>query len=286
MIDTLSTMWLPLITCLALTLILGYPGLHVIKREVIFIDIAVAQIAALGAISAHMFLHVHADSPTAAACAFGSTLAAALFFATVKHKVITLPIEATIGITYALSAAAALFIIGKHTGHTHIQQMLTGSLLWVTARDVKWSMIVFAVAGAGFMIFHRRFRSISDNYQNQKIEGINLIAWDFLFYALCGIVITAAVRLAGVIVVFSFLIIPALISAIIASKWKTRLIITWGTGAIGSVTGLIFCQTFDFSAGVSVGLFLGILLITGSLIKYALTKPGKKQTSPPLNPQP
>ena len=266
MINILSTLWLPLTVCLALTLVLGYPGLHVIKREVIFIDIAVAQIAALGAISSHIFLHVHADSPAAAACAFGSTLIAALFFATVKHKVTTLPIEATIGITYAVSAAAALFIIGKHTGHTHIQQMLTGSLLWVTPHDVKWSLIVFAAAGTGFMIFHRRFCRISDNYQNHKTGTANLIVWDFIFYALCGTVITAAVRLTGVIVVFSFLIIPALISAIFADKWRPRLIITWSAGAIGSVLGLTFCRIFDFSAGVSVGLFLGIILIAAALI--------------------
>jgi zinc/manganese transport system permease protein len=267
MIELLTVMGLPLLTCLALTLVLGYPGLHVIKREVIFIDIAVAQIAALGAISAHMFLHIHADSAPAALCAFGATLAAALFFATVRHKITTLPIEAAIGITYAVAAAGALFIIGKHTGHSHIQQMLTGSLLWVKPHDVAWTMSVFTAAGIAFAVFHRQFRRISDDVNKAEADGMNLILWDFLFYALCGIVITAAVRLAGVIVVFSFLIIPAAISALFAEKWKLRLIITWAAGTTGSFAGLMFCHLFDFSAGVSVGLFLVILLIILGIIK-------------------
>ena len=272
MIELLTVMGLPLLTCPALTLILGYPGLHVIKREVIFIDIAVAQIAALGAISAHMFLGLHADSAGAAMCAFGATLIAALFFATVRHKITTLPIEATIGITYAAAAAGTLFIIGNHTGHSHIQQMLTGSLLWVKPRDVAWTIAVFTVAGIAFAVFHPQFKQISDDVKKAESSRLNLILWDFIFYALCGIVITAAVRLAGVIVVFSFLIIPAAISALFAETWKARLIITWTAGTAGSIMGLIFCHLFDFSAGVSVGLFLVILLVALSIIKQIRCK--------------
>lgn len=127
---------LPLLACLLLTVILSYLGLHVLKREVIFIDIAVAQIAALGAIAAHMMFHVHGDSPQALACAVGATLLAAAFFAVARHRVSRLPIEATIGITYAIVAAGTLFLIGKSTcGHTHVQEMLAGSLLWVEWKD-------------------------------------------------------------------------------------------------------------------------------------------------------
>ena len=269
MMGLISTLGLPLLACLLMITVLGYLGLHVLKREVIFIDIAVAQIAALGAIAAHMSFHVHADSPLASFCAFGATLIAALFFAVVRRKISTLPIEATIGITYAIVAAGTLFMIGKSTGgHTHIQQMLTGSLLWVNARDIGWATLAFAFAGVCFRLFRRPIQQISDNYEKAADEGLKVVVWDFLFYALCGIVITVAVRLAGVVVVFCFLIIPATISALFSEKWGVRLLITWLAGTAGSVLGLLFCHHLDFSAGVSVALFLGVLLVFLSIAKY------------------
>ncbi len=266
MTGLISTLGLPLLACLLMTGILGYLGLHVLKREVIFIDIAVAQVSALGAIAAHMFFHVHADSPLSSVCAFGTTLIIALFFAVVKRRISTLPIEAIIGITYAIAAAGALFIIGKSAcGHTHIQQMLTGSLLWVNARDIGWAALAFAFAGICLRLFRGPLQKISDDYDIAAQSGLNVIGWDFLFYALCGIVITAAVRLAGVVVVFCFLIIPATISAQFSAKWSARLIIAWSSGLIASIFGLLFCQYGDFSAGVSVALLLGLILVVTSL---------------------
>ena len=268
MVTLISTLGLPLLACLLMIAVLGYLGLHVLKREVIFIDIAVAQIAALGAIAAHMAFHVHADSLLASVCAFGATLIAALFFAVVRRKISTLPIEATIGITYAIVAAGALFLIGKSTGgHTHIQQMLIGSLLWVGARDIGWAALAFAFAGLCCRLFRRPFQRISDNYENAARAGLKVVGWDFIFDALCGIVITVAVRLAGVVVVFCFLIIPATVSALFSEKWGVRLLITWLIGAVGSFAGLLFCHLLDFSAGVSVALFLGIILIVSGMWK-------------------
>lgn len=262
MTGLMSTLGYPLLACLLMTAILGYLGLHVLKREVIFIDIAVAQVSALGAISAHMFLGVHADSPLSAVYAVGATLIAALFFAVVRRKITTLPIEATIGITYAIVAAGALFMIGKSTcGHTHIQQMLTGSLLWVNAHDIGWAAATFAFVSICLRIFRNPLQKISDNYDAAAQSGLKVIVWDFLFYSLCGIVITVAVRLAGVVVVFCFLIIPATISALFSSKWPVRLVVAWFAGLIASVSGLLFCRYADFSAGVSVALFLGLLLV-------------------------
>jgi len=269
MMDLITTLGLPLLACLLMTAVLGYLGLHVLKREVIFIDIAVAQVSAFGAIAAHMAFHVHADSPRASACAFGATLIIALFFAIVRRKISTLPIEATIGVTYAIVAAGTLFMIGKSTGgHAHIQQMLTGSLLWVNARDIGWAALAFTFVGICFRLFRRPFQRISDGYDQAASEGLNVIAWDFLFYALCGIVITVAVRLAGVVVVFCFLIIPATASALFSERWARRLIITWVVGIVGSISGLAFCQHWDFSAGVSVALFLGLLLMLLSITTW------------------
>ena len=277
--NLLSMLGLPFLACLMMAGILGYLGLHVIKREVIFIDIAVAQVAALGAIAAHMVFHVHGDSPQALACAVGATLAAALFFAVARHRVSRLPIEATIGITYAIVAAGALFLIGKSTcGHTHVQEMLAGSLLWVEWRDLGRAAVVFAIAGTGFVLFRRPFQEISDNYEEAASKGRNVVMWDFLFYALCGLVITFAVRLAGVVVVFCFLIIPATASALFATKWHIRLLVAWAAGTIASVTGLLFCHWLDFSAGVSVSLFLGMSLLVSAMYNKLARLGGRSES--------
>jgi len=268
--SVLAMLGLPLLACVMMVGILGYLGLHVLKREVIFIDIAVAQVAALGATVAHIFLHVHGDSPLALGCAIGATLLTALFFAVVRRRVSRLPIEATIGITYAIVAAGTLFAIGKSAcGHSHVQEMLNGSLLWVGWSDLLWSALVFAGTGACFLACRAPFQRISDDYENAVREGGRVMGWDFLFYALCGIVITFAVRLAGVIVVFCFLIIPATLSALLAAKWHVRLLIAWAAGTIASIAGLLFCHWLDFSAGISVSLFLGISLLSVSICRGA-----------------
>ena len=266
-----SMLGLPFLACILLSLVLGYLGLHVLKREVIFIDIAVAQIAALGALAGHLFLGVPGDSVRALSCGIGATFVAAIFFAVARRRAAQLPIEAIIGITYAISAGGALFMIGKGTGgHTHVQDMLSGALLWVKGPELLGTGVAFAVVGACFGLFRKPFQRISDAYAEAVAAGIPVVWWDFLFYALCGIVITLAVRLAGVVVVFCFLIIPATVSAMFSTRWGIRMMITWLVGVIGAGSGLLFAQGLDFSAGVCVALFLGIVLAvcaTGTLLR-------------------
>jgi len=263
--NVITMLGLPFLACMLLTGMLGYLGLHVLKREVIFIDIAVAQVAALGGIAAHMLFHVHGDSPQALACAVGATLVVALGFAIARRRVSRLPIEATIGITYAIAAGGALLLVGKSScGHSHVQDMLTGSLLWVQWKDLAVAAIVLAGAGGGLILCRRPFQEISDDYQDAIRKGRRVAVWDFLFYALCGIVITFAVRLAGVVVVFCFLIIPATASALLARTWVRRLLLAWGTGLVGSIAGLFLCSGFDFSAGVSVSACLGGTLLAAA----------------------
>jgi zinc/manganese transport system permease protein len=241
---------------------LSYLGLHVLKREIIFIDIAMAQFAALGAVSAHILFSFHSDSPAAFLASLAATLVASLFFAATRRRLAHLHIEAVIGIAYAVAAAATLLIIGTGTGgHTHIQQMLSGSILWTTWRDLGACAAAFAFVGLSFYVFRRPFQQISQDYRLAARSGRHVVAWDFAFYALCGLVITVAVRVAGVVVVFTFLIIPATASALYATRWTTRLLLAWFCGGVASVLGLAFGYRLDFSAGISVSLFLGVLLV-------------------------
>jgi zinc/manganese transport system permease protein len=251
----------PFAACFIMSLFFGYLGLHVLKREVIFIDIALAQFAAVGAIIAHMILGFSEESPIVLLMAWSATLVAAALYSISRRLADAIPLEAVIGISYAAAAAGALFLIGTGTGgHTHIQEMLTGNLLWVAWEDVRRSSLVFVLAGSIFALFHRPLQRISDHYDHGGKNGWGMAGWDFLFYALCGAVITVAVQMAGVLVVFCFLIIPSTISALVSQKWIPRILIAIGSGIAASILGLAFAYHWDFSAGPSVSLMLGILL--------------------------
>jgi len=267
MAQLIQTFGQPFLVCLTMVVILGYMGIHVLKREIIFIDIALAQIAAVGAIIAHVVFEAHGDSPFGYVLAFGCTMAASLFYSLVRRKVKQIPLEAIIGVSYAIAAAAALFLVGVAPGgHIHVQHMLAGSILWATGKDLLLCIVVFSIAGFCFYLFRQPFKEISDNYENAFEKGIKVVWWDFLFYALFGIVITLAVRIGGVAVIFAFLIIPATISAFFSSDWGRRLIISWLFGIGATAAGFLFADHFDFSIGAAISFFLGVILVlTGFL---------------------
>jgi zinc/manganese transport system permease protein len=260
--DVVQVLGLPLLTCLAIAAILGYLGMHVVMREIIFVDIAMAQIASVGAIAAHVAFGAHGDSVVSYVSAFGSTLLAAGFYSFVRRKLNQIPLEAVIGVSYAVATAATLFMLGVAPGgHVHVQQMLAGSILWTTRSDLQLCVLGFSLVGFCFLLVRKQIRMISEDYEGSLKAGMNVLWWDFLFYALMGIVITLAVRIAGVVVVFGFLIIPATLSALLASGWAVRWSLAWGSGAAASILGLSFSYHFDFSVGPSVTMFLGLGLV-------------------------
>lgn len=264
----IAMLGLPFLASTILAAILGYLGVHVLKREVIFIDIAVAQIAALGAIGSHLLLHIHGDSPLALLSGIGATVIAALFFAVMHRKVSHLPIEALIGITYALAAAGALFAVGKSTeGHTHILKMLSGTLLWVSPRDLFWPAIICGATGSVLFLLRRPLQQRSEQHGTDNETRQRTLLWDFLFYSLCGIVITVAVKLAGVVVVFSFLIIPSTVSALFSNHWNMRFLLAWLTGTFAALAGLLFGYFLDFSIGASIALFLVMILVCAGTVQ-------------------
>ena len=252
----------PILVCLTMLGILGYLGLHVLKREVIFIDISLAQISAVGAIMAHIVFHVHDDSLQSYISAFILVLITALFYSFARRKIHQISLETVIGVSYVIAAAAALFIVGVAPGgHVHIQNMLSGSLLWTTWKDILLCFIIFSGVGICFYIFRDPFKRISENYNDAYKKGMKVVLWDFLFYALLGIVITVSVRIGGIVVIFAFLIIPATISALFSNSLKKRLGSALGVGIGAVIMGFLFAQQLDFSVGPSVSLFLGLELI-------------------------
>jgi len=258
---------LPLLASALMLAMLGYLGIYVLKREVIFIDIAMAQTVVVGMVVGHLAFGVHLDSWAGYGCGVAIACAAAAFYALGRRRVRQVPLEAIIGISYALAAAAALFLVGLAPGgHIHVQGMLAGSILWVTWEDIAASGVIFAVAGAGFWGFRRPFDRVLRGYAEGGEAGPGLVAWDVLWYALAGIVIAWATRIAGILLIFAFLIVPAVTSALFARRDGRRFLIGWGFGLVATVVGVLFADRLDFSVGPSISLFLvaGLALAAGS----------------------
>lgn len=267
MLEVLSFLFPPFVACILMIGILGYLGIHVLKREVIFIDIAMAQVAALGSLIAVILFQAEEHGILAYGFAFGTTVLASLFYAQIGKKVKEIPHEAIIGVSYAIAAAAALFVLGLSTGaDVHMEHMLTGSILWASWQDILICAIVFSLVGAFHYRFRHCFMCLADKMEKTDHHEKSAL-WDFLFYVSMGLIITLVVHIAGVLVIFSFLIIPATISALFSNSWKFRLLIAWGSGILASLLGLAFSYTLDFSCGPSVVSFLVLILLISVIIK-------------------
>jgi zinc/manganese transport system permease protein len=273
---------LPFLACALMSTILGYLGTHVLKREVIFIDIALAQIAAVGSIAAHLAFEVHGDSPLAYMCSLSCVLFAAAFYAVIRNRILQISLEAIIGISYALSAAAALFLVGiAPGGHVHIHHILSGSLLWTGWRQIVVGTTVFSAVGLCFYLIRKPVTNISNTYQSGSSRGTRVVFWDFVFYLLLGIVITLCVQIGGVVVVFAYLIIPATVSAAASPRLGPQLAIAWTVAITASLLGLLFAYYLDFSVGPAIALLLGCELIgVGSINKLRQTGTGNERTAP------
>ncbi|MFH1725356.1 MAG: metal ABC transporter permease [Elusimicrobiota bacterium] len=265
----LQFMLLPLCACLLMIMILAYLGMHVLEREIIFIDIALAQIAVVGAIVAMVAFHAEHHTLLANLCAFGATLLAAAFYALAQKGVRGLSIETIIGISYAVAAAAALLFVGLSAeGHAHVHHMLSGSLLWISWKELLYCCAAALPAGGVFLAFRGRFWELSRGHAKSGAKAREgALGWNLLFYALLGVVITAFVRIAGVLVVFSFLIMPATFAAMFSESLGRRWAVACLCGAAASVAGLLFSYYLDFSVGPSVVSFLGAALVAGAAVK-------------------
>jgi zinc/manganese transport system permease protein len=260
MSQLLEMLGLPFLACLMMGGILAYAGLHVLKREIIFIDITLAQVAAVGSILAHLAFGAHAETLLSYAVSLACVLVLAALYALLHKRAIQLPVEAVIGVSFAIAAAGGVFLISLAPTEIHADEMLAGSLLWIEPADAFFMLIVFAVTGLCFYLLRKPLLRVSEGYREGLTRGTYVSWWDFVFYALIGIVITTAVRIAGVLVVFGFLIMPATISAVFSSRWGTRLLIAWAVGGAASAAGLVGAYYLDFSVGPVIALCMGILL--------------------------
>jgi len=254
--------------CLVLVGIHSYLGLHVLRRKVIFVDLALAQIAALGTTVGFLF-GIMPGTTGAYWFSLAFTIIGAAVFSISRFRNEKIPQEAIIGLTYAIAAALAILVIDKAPqGAEHIKEILTGSILWVKWETIGKAALVYAVVGGFHFVYRKQFLLISENPDQAYEQGMNVRLWDFLFYLSFGIVITHSVGTAGVLLVFVFLVVPAVASILLTDVLWKQLLIGWGLGVVVSMVGLGFSYHADLPSGPTVVASYGFVLVLIALFRY------------------
>ena len=253
-------LWQPLLACLVLTGIHVYLGLHVLARGIIFVDLALAQVAALGIAIALLVGHpIQSEGAYWYALAF--TLAGSFLFAVSRTHRAPIPQEAIIGIVYAVSAAVAVLVMDRAPqGSEHIKQLLVGSILTVTLREIAALALLYGIVGVLHWAMRRAMLEISFDPERALTKGRWVRWWDFLFYASFGIVVTSSVQISGVLLVFSYLIVPAAIAALLTQSVAKRLALGWTVGFTVSILGLVASAAWDLPTGATVVATFGLFM--------------------------
>ena len=269
----LDLMLAPIAAGLVILTIHSYLGLHVIARGVIFVDLAFAQIAALGT-TVGLLVGVEHGTPMSIGFSLGFTLLGALLFSFSRLEETVVPQEAVIGITYVVASAAVILIAGfTSEGAEHVAETMTGTLIWVTWPQIGRMALVYAVLGVFYFVFRRRFEALS--MHDESIQRARL--WDFLFYVAFGIVITFSVAIAGVLMVFSALVIPAVVAFLFTSRFIPALLLAWAVGTIALVAGVLASFTLDVATGPLLVCIFGLMLVIALLVRWGTgIRPGSK----------
>jgi zinc/manganese transport system permease protein len=260
----------PFVASLILTGIHAYLGVHVVERGVIFVDLSLAQIAALGATIA-LLLPVSGGDPHAPVVYWISlafTFMGALVFAMVRPRDRRIPQEAIIGICYAVASAAAIVAMSKATSESeHLKDMLVGNILAVSWAEVLKTALLYGAVGAFHYIFRRRFLAISMAHRHGHDHSKSPRMWDFLFYASFGFVVTSSVSIAGVLLVFCYLIVPSVAAMLYADSIGKRLAIGWSMGTIVSALGVYLSLVLDLPTGATIVCTFGVMLIVMAAVR-------------------
>jgi zinc/manganese transport system permease protein len=264
----LELMLPPFVACMILVAIHSYLGLHVIAREVIFVDLSLAQMAALG-VTAGLLLGIDPGSAASQLMAFGFvTLGAAMFALTRTSGKGRVPQEAIIGIVYVVASAAALLMADKAPrGADAIKDVLVGTILWVTWPTIIKLAVAYALLGLALFLLRKRFEMISFHEHEAAAKGWSLRWWDFWFYLIFGAVITFSVPLGGVLLVFSFLVVPAVTAFLFTRSPGKLTLISWGTGALASALGLFISYELDLPTGPTIVCSYGVVLMGAGVVR-------------------
>ena len=266
----------PFVASLILTGIHSYLGVHVVERGVIFVDLSLAQIAAFGATIAILMPWSGGDphDPSVYWVALMFTFIGAAIFSTIRSRRARIPQEAIIGISYAVASAATILAMSKSTSEgEHLKDMLVGNILAVSWEEVWHTAVLYAIIGAFHFVFRKKFLAITLNPDAAERSGMSLRFWDFLFYASFGFVVTRSVSIAGVLLVFCYLIVPSVAAMLFADRIGPRLAIGWIMGSVVSALGVYLSLKFDLPTGATIVCTFGLVLILMAIARVLLWAP-------------
>jgi zinc/manganese transport system permease protein len=272
----------PFVACMILVAIHSYLGLHVIAREVIFVDLSLAQMAALGTTTGILVGVAPASTTAHLFALLFVVLGAAVFAMTRSRGRGRVPQEAIIGIVYVVASAAAILVADKAPrGADVIKDILVGTILWVTWATIGKLALAYLVLGALLFVGRRRFETISFQPEVAEREGWRIRWWDFLFYSAFGVVITFSVPIGGVLMVFSFLVVPAVTAFLFTRRPGLLAVLSWATGAIASAAGLAVSYRYDLPTGPLVVCTFGLVLLLAALVRrFVLPQPPTEPLHP------
>jgi zinc/manganese transport system permease protein len=268
MSDLLQVMAAPFVACMVLVAMFAYLGIHIIAREVIFVDLSLAQMAALGSTCALLF-GVAPASWLGHLFALGATTVGAFIFSVTRssRQRRRVPQEAIIGIVFVVASAAAILVADQApTGAELIKDVLVGSILWVDWPTIPRLATVFLGVGLFHWFLRRRFMTISLDEPAAEARGWNIRWWDFLFYASFGVAITVAVPIAGVLLVFTFLVVPSVIAFLFTRKPLALMTISWVAAAVASAAGLGLSYQLDLPTGPLIVCVFGLVLLGAGIV--------------------
>jgi zinc/manganese transport system permease protein len=254
-----AVMALPLLACLLLALILPSLGRHVLARGVIFVDLALAQIAAMGQ-SVAFLLGAEPNDPSMYYWSFGFTLLGAAVFSFLWDRSHSVLQEAFIGISFALATAATLILLSNAPhGAEHVRGTLSGEALgWVTGKDIAVMAVLYGIVGGFLFLKRKTFQLCSEDPKEAQRRGLSVKLWDFLFYASFGLVVTSSVKVSGVLAVFSYLIVPIVCATLLGRTGRGRLYWAWGIAFAVSVLGSVVSYLRDWPMGATIVCLFGV----------------------------
>jgi zinc/manganese transport system permease protein len=265
--DILMFLAAPFVASLILTGIHAYLGVHVVERGVIFVDLSLAQIAAFGTTIA-VLAGFDPHGTGSYWMSLGFTFLGAAIFSAVRLHHSKIPQEAVIGICYAVASAAAIVAMSKSTAQTeHLKEMLVGNILSVSWAEVRKTALLYGAVGLFHYLLRKRFLLISMHREEAEKQGVNVPFWDFLFYASFGFVVTSSVAIAGVLLVFCYLIVPSVGAMLYAENIGPRLAIGWTMGTVVSVLGVYLSLKIDLPTGATIVCTFGLVLLVMGLLR-------------------
>ena len=234
--EALQFLIYPFFGCVILILIHAYFGVHILERGVIFLDLSLAQFIAVG-IALSFFVGDNPSSRYLYAGAFAVIGASILSFS--KKIACFVNIEAFIGVLYVFSLAVSILFLDRTPhGLEEFKSILNGNILWMTREDLLKACLLYAGIGCFHLLFWKKFIALS-------YGGGKGFLWEFLFFLSFALVLVSSIQIAGILQVFSFLVIPALIGRLYTRDPAKILLKGWAIGLAVSLFGVSLSYELD-----------------------------------------